>query len=68
VLPEDSGGVVQKADMAKASTSKVNASSLTPEDLVHLVVVSMASKYGADLSQLMQVLAKDVRHTLDVLK
>jgi hypothetical protein len=53
VLPEDSGGVVQKADMAKASTSKVNASSLTPEDLVHLVVVSMASKYGADLSQLM---------------
>jgi hypothetical protein len=44
------GGVVQKVDMAAASSSKLNASSLTPEDLVHLVGVSITSKYGADLA------------------
>jgi hypothetical protein len=60
--------VVQKADMAKASTSKVYAASLTPEDLVHLIDISVASKYGVDLSQLTWVLAEDVRHTLDAFK
>jgi hypothetical protein len=58
-------GVVQKADTTKATSSKVNPSSLTPEDLVHLVDVSMASKYGADLAQLTRALAKNVRHTLE---
>jgi hypothetical protein len=53
-------GVVQKAD-----TAKVNPSSLTPEDLVHLVDVSVASKYGADLAQLTRALVENVRHTLE---
>jgi hypothetical protein len=60
--------VVQKLDTAKASSSKVNSSSLTPEDLVHLVDVSVASKYGADMAQLTRVLAEDVRHILDSFK
>jgi hypothetical protein len=59
------GGVVQKADTAKASTLKVNSASLTPEELVHLVDVSVASKYGTDLAQLTQALGEDVRSTLD---
>jgi hypothetical protein len=53
------------ADMVKASLSKVNSSSLTPEDLVHLVDVLVVSKYGADLTHLTHVLAEDVRHMLD---
>jgi hypothetical protein len=53
------------ADMVKASLSKVNSSSLTPEDLVHLVDVLVASKYGADLTHLTHALAEDVRHMLD---
>jgi hypothetical protein len=56
---------VQKADTAKATSSEVNPSSLTPEDLVHLVDVSVASKYGADLAQLTHALAENVRHTLE---
>jgi hypothetical protein len=59
------GGVVQKADTAKASTLKVNSASLTPEELVHLVDVSVASKYGTDLAQLTRALGEDVRSTLD---
>jgi hypothetical protein len=42
--------VVQKEVTAKATSSKVNSSSLTLEDLVHLVDVFVASKYGVDLS------------------
>jgi hypothetical protein len=53
------------ADMVKASLSKVNSSSLTPEDFVHLVDVLVASKYGADLTHLTHALAEDVRHMLD---
>jgi hypothetical protein len=40
---------VKKLDMATGSRSKVNAQ-LRPEDLVHMVDVSVASKYGADLT------------------
>jgi hypothetical protein len=57
-------GVVQKANIAKASSSKVNPSTLSPEDIVHLVGVSVSSKYGMDLVQLTQ----DVRSTLDSFK
>jgi hypothetical protein len=60
--------VVQKADTVKASLSMVNSSTLTPEELVHLVDVSVASKYGADLAQLTCVLAEDVRGTVDSFK
>jgi ribosome recycling factor len=42
-------GVIKKADMTSVSTAKVT-SNLSPEDLVHMVDVSIASKYGADLT------------------
>jgi hypothetical protein len=42
-------GVIRKADTVAATSAKVN-SPLTPEDLVHMVDVSVASKYGADLT------------------
>jgi predicted GTPase len=58
-------GVVQKADTAKASLSKVNSSSLSSEDLAHLVDVSVASKYSVDLAQLTQAFAEDVCITLE---
>jgi hypothetical protein len=54
---------VQKADTDMASSSKVNSSSLTPEELVHLVNVSVASKYGSNLAQLTRILAKDMHNT-----
>jgi hypothetical protein len=62
------GGVVQKADTSKAASSKVNSSFPTPEELVHLVDVSITSKYGADLAQLTRVLAEDVCSTIDSFK
>jgi hypothetical protein len=62
------GGVVQKGGMSKASASKVNYSSLTPEELVHLVDVSVASKYSADFAQLARVLAEDVHGIVDSFK
>jgi hypothetical protein len=43
--------VMQKADTARASSSKINPPSHTPEELVHLVDIFVASKYGADLAQ-----------------
>jgi hypothetical protein len=61
------GSVVQKADTGEASASKVSAQPLPPEELAHLVDISIASKYGTDLAQLTHILAEDVRHTLDCL-
>jgi hypothetical protein len=61
-------GVVQKADTTKASSSKVNPTTLTPEELAHLVDVSVAWNYGMDLAQLTHVLVEDVRNTIDSLK
>jgi hypothetical protein len=52
--------IVQKADTIKASSSKVNSSSLMAEEIIHLVDISAASKYGADLAQLTRALAEDV--------
>jgi uncharacterized protein YjaG (DUF416 family) len=60
-------GVIKKADTAVATSTKVNAQ-LSPEDLVHMVDVSMASKYGADLTQFTRVVAEDMRNTLDAFK
>jgi hypothetical protein len=53
--------------MAAASAPKVN-SSLSPEDLAQLVDVSVASKYGADLTQFMRLVAEDMRNTLETFK
>jgi hypothetical protein len=38
--------VMQKAETVKTSSSKVNSSTLMPEELVHMVNVFVASKYG----------------------
>jgi hypothetical protein len=42
--------VVKKSDMTTASDIKVD-SPLSPEDLIHMIDVSVASKYGANLIQ-----------------
>jgi hypothetical protein len=60
-------GVIKKADTATASGAKVN-SSLNPEDLVHMVDVSLAGKYGDDLTQFTRVMAEELCSTFDVLK
>jgi hypothetical protein len=57
------GGVVQKADTAKVSASKVSSSTLPHEELTHLVDISVASKYGTYVAQLTHVLAEDVSHS-----
>jgi hypothetical protein len=59
--------VFKKTDMATASSAKVN-SSLNPEDLAHMVDVSMARKYGNDLIQFTRVMAEDLHSTFDALK
>jgi hypothetical protein len=60
-------GVVKKSDTAAMTNAKVNAQ-LSPENLVHMVDVSVASKYGADLTQFMRVVAEDMRNTLEAFK
>jgi hypothetical protein len=60
-------GVVKKADTMVATSAKVNAQ-LNLEDLIHMVDVLVASKYGADLTQFTRVVAKDMRNTLDAFK
>jgi hypothetical protein len=59
------GSDVQKEDTTMSSSSKVNSLSLTPEELVHLVDVSVTSKYGANLAPLSRILAEDMRSTLN---
>jgi hypothetical protein len=49
--------------MAAVTSAKVNAQ-LCPEDLVHMVDVSVASKYGTDLTQFTRVVAEDMHNTL----
>jgi hypothetical protein len=44
--------VVKKADTTAPSSHKVN-SYLNPEDLIHMVDVSVTSIYGEDLTQFM---------------
>jgi hypothetical protein len=60
-------GIGKKADTVAASRTKVDFP-LSPEDLVQLVYVSVASKYGADLTQFIQVIADDMCSTLDMFK
>jgi hypothetical protein len=60
-------GVVKKSDTVAMTNAKVNAQ-LSPENLVHMVDVSVASKYGADLTQFMRVVAEDMRNTLEAFK
>jgi hypothetical protein len=58
--------IIKKEDTTAAGT-KVDLP-LSPEDLIQLVDVSVASKYGADLTQLTWVITKDMRDTLDMFK
>jgi hypothetical protein len=65
-FPKTRHGVTKKDDTVAAS--KVNSSSLSPEDLVQLVDVSVVSKYGTDLTQFTCMIAGDMRSTLDAFK
>jgi hypothetical protein len=60
-------GVIKKADTAATTDAKVSAQ-LSPEDLVHMVDVSVASKYGVDLTQFIRVIVEDLRSMLDTFK
>jgi hypothetical protein len=53
-------GVVKNADMATTLGVEVNTS-LSPEDLVHMVDVSVARKYGTDRTQFTHVVAEDMK-------
>jgi hypothetical protein len=59
--------VVKKANTATASGAKVSTS-LSLEDLVHMVDVSVASKYGVDLTQFTRLVVVDMKSMLDAFK
>jgi hypothetical protein len=59
--------VVKKANTATASGAKVSTS-LGLEDLVHMVDVSVASKYGVDLTQFTRLVVVDMKSMLDAFK
>jgi hypothetical protein len=58
---------VKKLDTATTFGIKVD-SPLSPKDLIHMIDVFVASKYGADLTQFTCVVAEDMRNTLDEIK
>jgi hypothetical protein len=64
-------GVIKKT-IPDVTTTRTTApmvtSNLTPEELVKLVDVSVASKYGADLTQFTRIIADDMRNTLESFK
>jgi hypothetical protein len=51
-----------------AASSMMVVTPLSPEDLVHMVDVSIVSKYRVDLTQFMLEVAEDMRNTLDAFK
>jgi hypothetical protein len=59
--------VVKKANTATASGAKVSTS-LSLEDLVHMVDVFVASKYGVDLTQFTHLVVVDMKSMLDAFK
>jgi hypothetical protein len=56
------------AIMTTMTTTPTVTSNLTPEELVKLVDVSVASKYGADLTQFTRIIVDDMRNTLESFK
>lgn len=66
-LQKTRNGVVKKADTTAVTDAKVNAQ-LNPKELIHMVDVSIASKYGANLTQFTHVVAEDMHSTLDAFK
>jgi uncharacterized protein YicC (UPF0701 family) len=60
------GGVVKKGDTIKASTP-VNAP-FTLEEFVHMIDVSVSSKYGADLEAITRMLTDSVKGSVESLR
>jgi hypothetical protein len=58
--------VIKKGNTAKAS-APVN-SSFTLEELVHMIDVSVSSKYGADLEVIARTLTDSVRGSVESLR
>jgi hypothetical protein len=54
--------------MNTTTTAPTVSSNLTPEELVKLVDVLIASKYGTDLTQLTRIITDDMRNTLESFK
>jgi hypothetical protein len=50
------------------TTTPMVISNLTPKELVKLVDVLVASKYGADLTQFTCIITDDMRNTLESFK
>jgi hypothetical protein len=50
------------------TTTPIVTSKHTPEELAKLVEVSVASKYGADLTQITRIIADDMHNTLETFK
>jgi hypothetical protein len=59
--------IIKKGDTTDAFGTKVN-SSWSLEDLVHMVDVSVASKYGVDLTQFTHIIAEGMGSTLYTFK
>jgi hypothetical protein len=56
------------AVMTTMTTAPIVTSNLTPKELVKLIDVSVASKYDADLTQFMHIIADEMRNTLECFK
>jgi hypothetical protein len=64
-------GVIKKivlAIMTTTTTAPTVTSNLTPEELVKLIDVSVASKYDDDLTQFTRIIADEMRNTLECFK
>jgi hypothetical protein len=63
--------VIKKTFLADATTTTTAPKvtyNLTPEELVKLVDVSVASKYDANLTQFTRIIANDMHNTLESFK
>jgi hypothetical protein len=61
-------GVIKKTIPDIMTMAPMVTSNLTPKELVKLVDVSVASKYGTDLTQISHIIADDMRNTLESFK
>jgi hypothetical protein len=61
-------GVIKKAILTIMTTAPMVTSNLTPEELVKLVDVLVASKYVVDLTQFTRIIVDDMRNTLKTFK
>jgi hypothetical protein len=64
-------GVIKKTIPVVTTTTTMSptvTSNLTPEELVILIDVSVASKYNTNLTQFTRIIADDMRNTLESFK